>query len=218
MYLLNPSSNKISQERKSFTYTDYSDEAYPITIASVGVGTLTLSSVTNISVGDSIYQSLAVNAIVTAVNVATNTVTLAATLTGWTTGSASILKSIPCLVEWLPNTAGNPGYYRQWREAVLIFKENIFTTAYINFYSEISSSLDSIPIIGTASGGWGEFAWSGQPWGGVLRSQPFRTYVPLEKQRCDLLSIQFQVQNVWAQFQLEGVSCIFNTIGERMTK
>lgn len=217
MYLLNPSSNNISQERKSYNYTDYSDEAYAVSISGINGNQLTLSTISNIVIGDAIFQSSSAVSLVTAVNPATNTVTVFDTLTSWTVASASILKSISCLMEWLPNTAGNPGYYRHWRESTLIFKENIFNVASWNFYSEISSSIDMVPIYGTPTGGWGQFAWGAQPWGGIVRSKPARTYIPLEKQRCDLLSIQFQVQNVWAQFQLEGVSCIFNTIGERMT-
>lgn len=217
MYLTNPSTNNISQERKDFIYTDYSDEAYPVTIVSSSGFTLTLNTVTNIVVGDAIYQSTVTTSLVTAVNPANNTVTVLTNLNSWSNGAASILKSIPCLIEWLPNVAGNPGYYRHWREALLILKQSVFNNALMNFYSEISSGLDAVTISGTPSGGWGAFAWGSQPWGGVLRSKPFRTYVPLEKQRCDLLSIQFQIQNVWAQFQIEGVSCVFNTIGERVT-
>ena len=217
MYLTNPSSNYLSQERKSFTYTDYSDEAIAVNITAISGNTLTLSDIGNVSIGDAIYQSGSAVAIVTAINAASLTVTLASTLTSWTVASASILKSIACLMEWLPNAAGNPGYYRHWREAALIFKQNIFNNATMNFYSEISSSIDSVPISGTVPGGWGQFAWGSQPWGGVLRTTPFRTYVPLLKQRCDLLSIQFQCQNTWAQFQLEGVSCIMEVIGERIS-
>ena len=217
MYLLNPTTNQISQERKSYNYTDYSDEAYATNISAVNGYVLSLSSTNNIVPGDAIYQSGAAVSLVLSVNTANNTVTMLTALTSWTIGSASILKAIPCLMEWLPNAAGNPGYYRHWREAVLIFRSQIFNNASMNFYSEISTGIDEVPITGQPSGGWGEFAWGTQPWGGVFRSKPFRTYVPLEKQRCDLLSIQFQIQNVWAQFQVEGVSCILTTIGERMT-
>lgn len=217
MYLANPSSASISQERKSFTYVDYTDEALPVTITAIGAGALTLVDVTNVSVGDMIYQSASTYGLVTAVRLAGETVTLATTLSTWATGAASVLKSIPCLIEWLPNAAGNPGYLRHWREATVIFKQNIFNTASLNFYSEISSGIDMVPITGSPTGGWGQFVWGSAPWGGVLRSILFRTFVPLEKQRCDLLSIQFQCQNAWAQFAIEGVSCVLNTVSERMT-
>lgn len=220
MYLLNPNSNGISQERKSFTYTDYTDEAYAVTITAVD-GTNTFITLTDVSLvvpGDLIFQSQAVNSIVESVNYATNVCTMATSVSGWANGATSLLKSIPCLLEWLPITAGNPGYYRHYREVALIFKQNGFNNANLNFYNEISSAVDTVPFAGSASGAWGTFAWgTGAPWGGVVRSKAYRTYVPLEKQRCDLLSVQFQVQNAWSTFQLEGISTIFSTIGERMT-
>lgn len=220
LYLLNPSSNGISQERKTFTYADYTDEAYAVTITAVGGSglTITLSDASNVVAGDLLYQSLPVSAIVESVNYVTNVCTMATTVAGWTVAAASLLKAIPCLIEWLPISAGNPGYLRQFREAGLIFKQNGFNIANINFYSEISSATESIPFSGSASGAWGTFAWgSGSPWGGVVRSKAFRTYIPLEKQRCDLLSVQFQCQNAWATFQIEGMFTVLHTIGERMT-
>lgn len=220
MYVLNPASNQISQERKSFTYADYTDEAYPVTISSVSGGgaQLTLVDASSIVPGDLIYQSIAVNALVQSINYATNVVTMSTTVSGFAAGAASLLKAIPCLMEWLPIAAGNPGYLRQFREAVIIFKQNGFNNANMNFYSEISSGIDSIPFSGSASGAWGTFGWgTGAPWGGVVRSKPYRTYVPLEKQRCDLLSVQFQCQNAWATFEIEGLSTIFHTLGERVS-
>lgn len=218
MYVANSNSSSISQERKNFTYTDYSDEAIPVTIVSFTGFTMVLSDVGNIVTGDAIYQSNSAVSIVLSIDPSTSTVTLANSLTSWSAGAASILKAIDCLIEWLPNVAGNPGYLRQWSEAVMIFKQNIFNDANFGFYSEISSSIDYVPITGVSTGGWGQFPWGQQPWGGIVRSKPFRTYVPREKQRCDLLSMQFQVRNVWAQFQVEGISCIMQTIGPRMTR
>lgn len=220
LYLLNAGSNGISQERKSFTYADYTDEAYGVTVNAIdSTNTLiTLADASLVVPGDMLYQSLAVSAVVSAVNYATGVCTMTTAVTGWVTGATSLLKAIPCLVEWLPVAAGDPAYLRHYREAVLIFRQNGFSSANFNFYSEISSGIESVPFTGSASGSWGNFAWgTGSPWGGVVRSKPYRTYVPLEKQRCALLSIQFQCQNAWATFQLEGLATSFDTIGERVT-
>lgn len=217
MYVTNPSNNKISQERKSYTYQDYSDEATATEIISINGKVLSLTNVNEISIGDLVYQSDSINSLVSSINYSANTVTVVNSINGWTVGSATVLKSIPCLIEWLPNAAGNPGYLRHWQETAIIFKQNLFNNASLNFYSEISAGIDSVPITGNATAGWGQFGWGNLPWGGVLKSVPFRTYVPLEKQRCDLLSIQFQCQNAWSNFQIEGLSCVFYTIGPRMT-
>lgn len=217
MYVTNPSNSGISQERKSYTYKDYSDEALSTSILNINGNVLTLTNVSGITVGDLIYQSDSVNSLVTAINEAAETVTVFDTLNGWTVAAATVLTGISCTIQWLPNTAGNPGYFRHWREATMLFKQNIFNNASMNFFSEIDSSIDMVPITGSANAGWGQFGWGLPPWGGIVNSKPFRTYVPREKQRCDLLTIQFQCRNAWGQFQIEGISCIFNTVGERMT-
>lgn len=220
MYVLNPGSSSISKERKSFDYTDYTDETTTITISSVGGSgaTLTLSDASSVTAGDLIYTSNSINAIVQSVNYATNVCTMATVVAGWLAGSATLRKAISCLMEWLPISAGNPGYLRQYREAGIAFKQNGFTTANMNFYSEISDGIESVPFTGSAAGAWGTFAWgTGAPWGGVIKPRPYRTYVPLEKQRCDFLSIQFQVASAWATFQIEGIWTIFHTIGERVS-
>lgn len=220
MYLANPVSNGISQERKNFNYTDYTDEAYAVTISAVGGGgaTLTLADASNVVAGDLIYISLSISGVVASVNYATNVCTMETVIAGWVTGAASVLKAIPCTLQWLPITGGNPGYLRQYREAALIFKQNGFTNATIGFYSEISGSLTTVPFFGAAFGAWGTFAWgNGAPWGGVIESKAYRTYVPLEKQRCDLLYVQFKCINAWSTFQIEGLSTIYNSIGERMS-
>lgn len=217
MYLTNATNNNISQERKTYTYQDYSDEATATSILAINGLVLTLTNVNEISIGDLIFQSTSINALVTSINEAANTVTVNNLVLGWTVAAASVLKSIPCLMQWLPNTAGNPGYLRHWSETALIQKQNLYNNASLNFFSEIDSSIDMVPITGSATIGWGLPPWGNFPWGGIVNSKPFRTYVPREKQRCDLLTIQFQCQNAWGQFQIEGLSCILNTIGPRMT-
>lgn len=217
MYVLNPNSSNISQERKSYTYQDYVDEAFSNSIISVNGSNLTLLDVNNISIGDLIYQSASLNSVVTAINPTTSTVTVASGPVGWAPGACSQLKAISCLIQWLPNTSGNPGYLRHWAETTLILKQNLFYTASLNFFSEIDYAIDQVPIMGNNGLGWGLFAWGNVPFGSVVNSKPFRTYVPTNKQRCDLLTIQFSCQSAYAQFQVGGVSTIFDTIGERMT-
>ncbi len=219
LYVLNPNSNKISQERKTFTFQDYSDEALSVSITAVNGGgsLLTLNDASNVVPGDLIYQSLALSAVVASVNYVTNVCTMAVSIAGFTVAAATVLKAIACLVEWLPISAGSPGMLHQFREAELIFRQNGFTNANFNFYSEISGGIDSVPITGSAVGSWGLFAWGiGAPWGGVLHSRGTRVYIPLEKQRCALLSAQFQCKNAWSVFQIEALVTTQHTISERI--
>lgn len=220
MYLANPTSNGLSQERKSFTYQDYVDEAYTVTLNAIGGGgaTLTLSDASNVVAGDLLYQSLAVSAVVSSVNYATNVCTMATTVSGWALGSITFLKAIPCLLEWLPNASGNSNMLKHFRELTLIFKQNSFTSASVNFYNEISSGIDSVEFSGSAVGLWGLFSFGSVGWGGTLRTKAFRTFVPREKQRCDLLSVQFEVRSAWSTFQLEGYGTHYTQVSERVSR
>ena len=215
LYVTDPTTNYINQERKNLNYTDYIDESLPLTIVSSSGYNITVSDASFAVVGDMLYQSTSVASLITAVNIPTGVITTADNLP-WSAGTAYINKAIACLLEWTPNPAnGQPGYLKQWSETALQFKTNSFTNAAINFYSEISTGIDSVPIIGTGNGTWGNFPWGSISWGGLASRRLQRTYVPLEKQRCGVLSVQFACQEAWASFALEGGAHSFRYISTR---
>lgn len=218
LYAADPNSNYINQERKSETYSDYTDEALPVTITSFSGYNLVLTSVVNVSVGDVIYQSNATSSVVTAVDPTTLTVTVTDLITNWSlTAPTYVLLSISCTIEWVPNFGQSAGFLKQWSEALLLLRQSYFDNASVNFYSDVSGSIDSVPITGNGGGLWGRFLWGLQTWwGGISNSKPIRTYVPLEKQRCDLLSVQFTCSEGWAVFQLEGIVLINRLISSRV--
>jgi hypothetical protein len=300
LYVADPQTSYIDQERKSGTYLDYTDEAYSNYITAVSGATVTLSSLNNISVGDLLYNSSADVAKITALNPGASQVTVAnslswpvvesftsasvntgastvtitghgystaqlvtlttqgalptgltvgtsyylivvdantlqfatsaananvgtyITLTGAGTGTSQViptvftLKAINCLIEWVPQSLANPGYQKQWSEATLLLSENYFNNASFNFYSDIDGSIESLPVVGQGSGGWGLFQWGGAPWGQVAIPAPNRSYVPRNKQRCDLLSVQFNCVEGWARFKVAGISLINRVISTRV--
>lgn len=218
LYAADPLSFYINQERKSDTFSDYSDEAIDVILSAFSGLTLTLSDVTDIGVGDIIYQSVATASVVTAVNTVSSTVTVSDLIPNWSlSDSTFVLKNIPCTLEWVPNYAQSAGYSKQWSEAILLLKQSFFNVASLNFYSDVSGSVEDVPIVGNGGGLWGRFPWGLQAWwGGVSNSKPIRTYVPLEKQRCDLLSVQFACAEAWARFQIEGVVLINRLVSTRV--
>ena len=207
----------VSQERKSYTYTDYVDESLSINLVSYSGTTLNLASVAGINVGDIIYQSSGVNSPVLAVNVGLNQVVVRDTLT-WATGSTQQLQSIPCTIQWVPTTGQNPGELKQYSEAILLFKSPQFFYATLGFLSDIVPSFASVAITGYGLLPWGFFAWGSAPWGGQSRPVPIRTYVPMAQQRCTLLTPQFFCQSGWSNFILEGISLQYRTIGSRTSR
>jgi hypothetical protein len=218
IYAADPLSFYINQERKSDTFVDYSDEAIAVSMTAFSSYTLTFSDVVDIEVGDIIYQSAQIATVVTAVDRVASTITVNDVITSWDLGTSTfVLKHIECTLEWIPNYAQSAGYLKQWPEATLLTKQSYFNFASINFYSDVSGSVDEVEIIGSGGGQWGRFPWGEQAWwGGVVNSKPVRVYVPLEKQRCDLLSVQFVCKEAWARFQIEGVVLANRLISTRV--
>lgn len=300
IYLADPSSSYINQERKDGIYSDYSDEAVACTITSASGLTIGLATVVNATPGDLLYVSIAESSIITSVNVGANTVTVTdfvtwnlpgsftssgvntstgaitvtahgyavgqlvtltttgtlptglavstsyyvivvdtntiklatslananagtyITLTGAGSGSSKvvptsyILKSIACEFEWIPNAAQNAGLLKHWTEATLLLRQDFFDTATLNFYTDVDGAVEGVTFPGSTTGGWGQFLWGSIPWGESARSLPFRTYVPRNKQRADLLSVQFVCQNTWARFAVEGISYVVRGVSPRV--
>ena len=218
IYAVDPTSKYLNQERKDGTFHDFADETIPTTILSSSGLNVTLVDASNVSVGDLLYQSDAFSSIITAVNLAANIVTVT-DIVAWVPANPSYyLKSISCTMEWVPNPNKNPGVLKQWSEVTLLTKQNYYNTASINFYSDVSGGIEFVPIAGQSNGAWGRFPWGTGSWGGVNRTLPTRVYVPLEKQRCDLLSVQFVCRNTWSRFQIEGLSLVNRPFSTRVMR
>lgn len=216
LYLGNSTTSDVSQERKDFTYTDFSDESIPVSISSYSNGIVTLSSVAGINVGDILYQSTQNSSTILDINVPANQVTVSSSAISWTIGSAEVLQAIECTIQWLPNAAQNAGILKHFSEGTLIFKSNQFiNNALINYYSDLDSSFSSIPFTGTSPLGWGFTLWGSGVWGGGAYSTVLRHYIPRNKQRCSLLTPQFNCRNAWGNFKLEGLSLQFNEVSSR---
>lgn len=219
LYLGDALGNYVNVERKSLTSEDYVDEAATYSITAAEEQIITLTSIAGIEVGDVLYQSDSINSVITSIDVSNSQVTLNNNLSGWTVGSASIFKAIECVVEWLPQTAGNPGVTKQFRECSIIFRTNSFTSARLGFSTDLSGSLEEVTLEGVGtSDTWGRFTWGSVPWGGVRKTKTIRTYVPLEKQRCSLLSVRFTHRSGYGRFAIQGLSLVMNQTSERVSR
>jgi hypothetical protein len=217
LYLGNTAMSTVSQERKNYNYTDYVDESYSLNIVSSSGMTITLSSVSSVTVGDVLFQSTSIASVITAINAGLSTVTVEDNLV-WATGATLGLSSIPCTIQWVPTSGQNPGMLKQYSEGLLIFRTSPFIAAQVQYLSDISPSLSSVPIAGFSGRGWGSFAWGQSLWGGVVRSQTIRHYIPRDKQRCTLLTPQFFCQSGWSNFELEGLALQYRPVSSRTSR
>lgn len=140
--------------------------------------------------------------IVTNVNVLSNTITVNLAL-DFIQGPTTLFKSFSTSFTYAPQTMGDPLFLKHLREMTVIFETRAFSSANINFSSDLIPVFQMIPF---TFDGPGLFGLSGSSmgfgsgyFGGASNSAPLRTYIPRNYQRCRYLNIQFQ-HNVAREF------------------
>lgn len=216
LYLGDAVSDQFNVERKDRRYTDYVDDSFDDIIISYSGKDLVLNSISDVEVGDVVWQTAGRFSLITAVDTTTSTVTVKDTLTSWTLGNIAILKGIESIVEYTPQTAKNPGALKQFRETALLFQVPFFNSLELSFNTDLSANEESLTLTGQYGALWGLFPWGSVPWGGISKPLSIRTYVPQQKQRCSLLNVKMRHKEAYAFYRLNGISYIHNGLSERV--
>ena len=154
--------------------------------------------------------------IVTNVNYTNNVITISFDIP-FIEGSLTVFKSIKSVIQWQPLHFGDPSGLKQIRESTIMFDQNNFYSASISFASDLSQGLVAVPFFGKGVGYWG-YGFFGQDnfyWGGDGNDAPFRTVVPLEKQRCRYLTMKFNHSNAREKWRILGISSVVRAISSR---
>lgn len=211
--------SRVRIERKSYDYTDYVDFGNICTITSVSGTTLTINNTTDMNPGDLLVQGTA-SAYIETVNSNAGTVTIDSQQT-WTTGTADVthLKGIYCKVEWNPDFADNPAGFKQFYECSLLFKQGFQKEATVYFYTDSNPGESSVSLEADfGNGAWGEFVWGEAIWGGDAVKEPVRLGVPRPAARCNQLSVRFESQVAYSDFQLNGIALTYNPTSTRTAR
>lgn len=214
LFMAQTDTGQILIERKNYTNSDYADEEYAVTIASVDSDTqVTLSSASDVIEGMTLVQGFR-QALIEEVN--GNVLTIAAT-SNLTTGAATVYTPIDNFIQWAPIDAENPGILKQFSEVSLFFRNTAFSEIEAGFETNISTGRQLVDIVNNSGiGGWGNFNWGEQPWGGNYGGQTvLRTYVPRGQQRASWLTLSLRTQEAFTGFSLQGVSIIYNPMTSR---
>ena len=205
------------EERKSFTYRDYIDEDFgSFSIVSFSGTSVVLNSVTDLTVGDLLYQSSSLFSPITAIDVATNTVTTDDSI-NWSIAAVTAYYGIDTLIEWAPQYFDNGGLEKFFQEVLVMFKQNRFKYASLDFYTDQNGGFEEVEVSGNYGGGdWGLFPWGTVPWGGASRPKPTRVSVPRNKKRGQLLGIRFSCRLAYSIVAIEGLSLQFDYVSQRI--
>ena len=216
LHMAETDTGQIMRERKSFTTSDYADKQYAVVISSIDSSTtMTLSSITNVSVGMTIVQGGGI-ALITAI---VGTVITVGNTTSFTAapGDAFVYQPILNTITWAPIDCENPGILKQFSEVSFFFRNAAFTSIDAIFQSNILVEEATVTVTNNSQEGWGEFGWGLVPWGGVLGGQAvLRTYVPRNQQRCSWLTISLSTEESFTGFSLQGLSLVFSPMTSRI--
>lgn len=208
LYYAPPSTNYIYKDRRSFTYTDYADYKTSLSITGTSGNTLTLSSASDVVVGDVIYESATVFGFVTAVDALNSTVTVASN-PGFTNTTVDVLSAIDAFIRWAPIAADNPGITKQFHTSQLVFKADFSGQGFMTYQNDLNSSQTEVELDGSEIGAWGLFSWGSVPWGGDPRKRPLSQWVPRDKQRGSQLTVGFKHAYAYSSWRIQGLSIHF---------
>ena len=162
------------EERKSFTYRDYIDEDFGSFLL------LVFWHVCGIKFCNRPYSrrftlsKLQPFSPITAIDVATNTVTTDDSI-NWSIAAVTAYYGIDTLIEWAPQYFDNGGLEKFFQEVLVMFKQNRFKYASLDFYTDQNGGFEEVEVSGNYGGGdWGLFPWGTVPWGGASRPKPTR--------------------------------------------
>lgn len=205
LYLAPTDFNYILKERKTYTQIDHADYLREDTISSIDGDDIYLSSVSNLVVGDVIYQSSTLYSYITAIDTTSGFVNVDSD-PGFTAAACTIFKAIPVSIAWVPVTFGNPAHMKQFSSVELMFKSDFNGKMYLYFQTDIDQNAEFSTFEGEPVGLWGQFNWGESPWGGDPVRRPYRTWVPRSKQRCSQLVLNLQHNTGFSKWELEGIT------------
>lgn len=209
-------SDGVSKERKTATYRDYVDEGILRSIDTVVSGNvLELDSVSDVEVGDILYQDASTFSPILEVNLMSNEITVQSAL-NWVMGDVEILKAFECNVTWKQVFGDNPAFVRQFSEGLALFKNTRFNEALLTFSTDFSSNLDQVEIFGAGNGLWGLFEWGLIPWGGVSFPDNIRFYIPQNKQLGSYLIPTLTIKQGYSDFKFQGLSISYYNVSQEV--
>lgn len=221
----------VFQEKKSFTNIDYADIELPVTITGFNNSNplqfiVDLTDTSQVVVGWSLAQLVpeSINTPTKILNLSVITQILGPTqivvtnAINWDLTMASftaIEQPIQVKVRYCPiigaaaypNTSGNPGLVKFFKEIQLFFQNVGFDFVTVRFSSDFVPGGPPLNLIPTpVTTGWGTFAWGQVPWGGGTNFQvaAIRTYIPLQARRAHWLNLEIDINQAMTGFNYGG--------------
>lgn len=217
LYVTTPESTKVSQERKNFDRTDYADEDYQVTITAAADEVVTVTSTIEPEVGDLLYQTPIIRALVLEVeNTGVNTYSLTLNSTvSWTLGAATNYPGIQITSLNTPVFAGGAEERKHFREVTYHFRTPGFNLGKALFSGDTNPAVYEVDF---SKGGWGDVSWGNFAWEQPARPVNKRVSIPTPARRVSYVTTGFAIREAQAQWQLMGITPVYENMSERNTK
>jgi hypothetical protein len=154
-----------------------------------------------------------------AIAVTTDTIAKTATLSiipQFMQGPLLFYKGIKTVIEYGPQTGGDPAELKQFYQGTWMFAYRSFYSAKVGYTSDLSMAYEQVTFYPSSSGVFGQFEWgSGAVWGGLGDRVQLRTYVPRDKQRARFLTCRLEHGIALESYESYGVSISFNDNSDR---
>jgi hypothetical protein len=144
-------------------------------------------------------------AIISSINIGSKTITLNLSL-DYVVGDITIYKSIPCRFTYSPITMGDPLGLKHIREATMMFANKAFTSAKMEFSTDLLPEVITVSFNGDGNGIFGHQPFGSGFFGGASNSAPFRTFIPRQCQRCRYINVGFQHNTAREEYAIYGIT------------
>ena len=217
LYLCYPT-GQVVQERKNWNQFDYADFQFAVNITSASGLIVHLTSTTNMTVGDTLYQvdGLGIEvgqSIITSID--SGTQIRVTDVFGWIAGAATDYQPIPVDVIYTP-VGGNKAWVKHFGDFQAFFRDVNFTNLTFGFASDFVPSPITVSIPPTTSTGFGVGGFGGGFFGGdTLVDQVVRTKVPRDMGRCHWLTPEITHSEALSNFSLTGINMYFEYTSSR---
>jgi hypothetical protein len=219
LYLMQSTRSLVTRERKDWTFFDYTDFSYPITLTSSLSKVIQLVSTADLVAGMSIYQvdnlgNFVGSSVIVSVDSLTQ-VTVEDSIP-WISYAATGYEPIAVNVAYTPIT-GNAAWVSHFQDCELFFRtDSSFRNLSVSFSSDFDSSDETTIITPVQGGGFGTVPFGQEPFGGLSTEAPVvRTMIPRNKARCHWLNVSVQHNEALANFALTGVNLYYNYVSSR---
>jgi len=207
------SSRYVYQERKNFDATDYADNSYAVTILSSTNYIVEVNNTAGLVVGWALNQgdkTARIDQIIDGSHLLVNR------LLSWTPGSALVYTPIQVMMQFIPESNGNPGLVKHFKEVHSIFSTAEFDEVELGFATDFNSLPAFATLVPKTSGGWGLSPWGNFPWGsGVINLQVIRTLVPLSQRRGHWILMSINYEDALTIFAFNGFVIYYSGMSQK---